>query len=173
MKCLKWSNKNITPWMKEKVLPYSSIDKRLQRRIEMDSLVFSLTALISILVGMRGDPFFIFMGLLLLSTGLLFAYRLYYLATRNMITEITGVITNIEKSGYRKQRKYLHIQDASATCYRVEVGGNVKRFRLSNTVSVFIKDNTLGEYIDGEYRIHTPLLVSIKNASVTEEDNIY
>lgn len=172
MKSLKWSNKNITPWMKEKVLPYSSIDKRLQRKIGMDSLVFSSTAFISILIGIRGDAFFIFMGLLLLSAGLLFAYRTYYLATRNMITEIVGVVTEIEKSGYRRQRKFLHLQDSSSNCYRVEVERNIKHYRLANTVSIFIKDNTLGEYIDGEYHITAPIYVCIRNASITNDDVI-
>lgn len=154
-----------------KTVKFEDLDKRLRRKIASDGLLFMFASIVVLLFAFQTKTIeTLWLAFLLLVVGLMFVYRIYYLATRGKITKIEGMIIEIETSGYRKQLKKLHVQDYEGVVYNLSVSGYKYSFRVANEVVFFVENAALEDnrFFDGEYVIGTPLYFEITNAKVTK-----
>lgn len=162
------------PKKEEKIYSFDLFPKSLQKKIIQIIGLFFTAALGALLLAFRGDSVMVLLSLLLLIGGSLFSYRIYYLASRGYVAEITGVIIDIDYSGYRKQNKNLHIQDDQDRVYLVALPSkqlSSASYRISNIVTfcVYYKDICEQNYRDGEYVFGSVLAIERINATIPHD----
>lgn len=150
---------------KPKDIPYSFVPKPFQNKIERDVLLFIAVSLGLIYFG-RTDSTIIILGIIILVVGLTFSYRSYYLATRNKIVEVEGVIIDQDFVGLALKRRSYLIQDAEENVYSV-TASEIFKFHTANIVKVYFAEERMKFFEDGVYKIGYPILMIRRNAKVT------
>lgn len=171
MKKTEHSNKKILDKIKKiiapspLIYPYAVLDDCVKAKFRRELLTFITIGLGCIFLGTHGGSIFFLMSFLVLFIGFYAAWDTYYSATRNKITKVEGVITSVNKAGYRRQYTEVHIQDYNDVCYMVYLYTKT-RLTSSNEVLLYIKNIDDVPFKEGEYVVERPFLLERKNAKI-------
>lgn len=150
---------------------FSTLPTALRNRCIFNILTFVgvglLTAILAIAYG--AYPLLICSAVLILF-GIVTVLFILNNFKKGNILEITGVIIAKDKEGYRKQHKYINIEDDCHRVYRLLITEKVKRYKIGDIIVFYTTKDSISQPVDAEYRVFKTYAIERFNASVSNEE---
>lgn len=105
---------------------------------------------------------------------LLFGVLTTYFIIKNYksgnVLEITGVITQKEKEGYRRQYKYASVEDDNHRVYRIMLTDRQRRYKIGDIITFYTTKDSIGRPVDAEYRVFKIYAIERFNTSISSDE---
>lgn len=164
-------NENAGFWERFLPEPFENYPDAVKRRILDIITTFVLGGiLLLVLLLVAGAGSYWYLGAVICVFGTGMAARIAFMASNGRLKETEGVITGMERAGYRMQKSYLLIQTMHGAVYRVISSDNRKRYREGNIVRFYTTPESLCHLRDGEYVVNVVYAMERISAKVTSDD---
>lgn len=149
----------------------SEIPIAVKNKITSMGMIFLSTGFLSLAIGFQNKMLlFIVTGFFTVGFGLFSMIQMYVLAKSNKMLEITGVVVDIDKEGYRKQNTYLYIKTIERVTYKIfAVDKKAAKYKKGTIVSFYTTQKAIDEsFKDGVYEI--PTVFAIARVDLRDEE---
>lgn len=150
---------------------FGELPKALRNRCLTNLGLFVGIGVFSVIIALAYGVYpFLLCSAILILFGIITVYFIIRNFKNGEILEITGVVTQKDREGYRKQHKYINIEDDNHRVYRLLLTEKSRRFKVGDMVTFYTTKDSISQPVDAEYRVFKLYAIERFNASVTEED---